>query len=168
MVVADTVKAVFLDRVTIVDHYGPYVPQPVPEIAAAERDRTQGNTSRRRATRPSPVHVFLRDRFSCNYCGEPFSSHDLTSDHVVPRSKGGRTVWANVVTAARMQPPERQPACPAERMYPRHRPLQPRRLCCRKRPRLPTNYLHDSWRDYLYWVPSSIRRNRGPRRLCCR
>jgi len=44
-------------------------------------------------------NVFLRDRFSCQYCGEPYPSHDLTFDHVVPRSRGGRTVWANVVTA---------------------------------------------------------------------
>ena len=33
-------------------------------------------------------NVFLRDRFSCQYCNEPFPTQDLTFDHVIPRSKG--------------------------------------------------------------------------------
>lgn len=43
--------------------------------------------------------VFLRDRYCCQYCGESFSSHDLTFDHVVPRAKGGKTTWDNILTA---------------------------------------------------------------------
>ena len=41
-------------------------------------------------------NLFLRDGFSCQYCGAP---DDLTFDHVIPRSRGGRTTWMNVVTA---------------------------------------------------------------------
>ena len=41
-------------------------------------------------------NVFLRDRFSCQYCG---SGEELTFDHLLPRSKGGQTNWDNVVTA---------------------------------------------------------------------
>ncbi|MCV4753655.1 HNH endonuclease, partial [Escherichia coli] len=44
-------------------------------------------------------NVFLRDRFECQYCGESRPAHDLTFDHVVPRSRGGRTTWDNVCTA---------------------------------------------------------------------
>jgi 5-methylcytosine-specific restriction endonuclease McrA len=43
--------------------------------------------------------ILLRDRFKCCYCGEPFSSPDLTYDHVIPRSLGGKTEWTNIVTA---------------------------------------------------------------------
>jgi 5-methylcytosine-specific restriction endonuclease McrA len=43
--------------------------------------------------------IFLRDKFRCQYCGEPFPSHELTYDHVVPRAKGGKTTWENVVAA---------------------------------------------------------------------
>src|SRR5678815_3369509 len=44
--------------------------------------------------------VLLRDRFCCQYCGRKFThSKDLTFDHVVPRSQGGRTVWSNIVMA---------------------------------------------------------------------
>ena len=41
-------------------------------------------------------NVFLRDKFSCQYCG---SNDELTFDHLLPRSKGGKTDWENVVTA---------------------------------------------------------------------
>src|SRR3546814_10979724 len=44
-------------------------------------------------------NVFLRDRFSCQYCGFRLATQDLTFDHVIPRSRGGRTTWENVVTA---------------------------------------------------------------------
>ena len=41
-------------------------------------------------------NVFLRDRFTCQYCGD---GEDLTFDHLVPRSRGGLTRWDNVVAA---------------------------------------------------------------------
>lgn len=43
-------------------------------------------------------NVFRRDGHRCVYCG---SGHDLTLDHVIPRAKGGRTHWLNLVTACR-------------------------------------------------------------------
>jgi hypothetical protein len=47
----------------------------------------------------SKVNVLTRDRFSCQYCGNRFKGSQLNYDHVVPRAKGGRTVWENIVTA---------------------------------------------------------------------
>src|SRR5262249_27868285 len=44
-------------------------------------------------------NVFLRDRFTCQYCGARHRSADLTFDHVVPRSKGGLTSSENIVAA---------------------------------------------------------------------
>ena len=44
-------------------------------------------------------NVFLRDRFVCQYCARPFIEGELNLDHVVPRDKGGRTSWDNVVTS---------------------------------------------------------------------
>jgi 5-methylcytosine-specific restriction endonuclease McrA len=41
--------------------------------------------------------LFARDNWRCVYCGT--SGGRLTLDHVVPRSKGGESVWENVVTA---------------------------------------------------------------------
>jgi 5-methylcytosine-specific restriction endonuclease McrA len=43
--------------------------------------------------------VFLRDRYTCQYCGR--RTHDLTLDHVIPRSKGGQHIWENLAAACR-------------------------------------------------------------------
>jgi 5-methylcytosine-specific restriction endonuclease McrA len=44
-------------------------------------------------------NVLLRDGHVCSYCGSPGHGRELTIDHVVPRSRGGRTAWDNVVAA---------------------------------------------------------------------
>lgn len=43
--------------------------------------------------------VFARDHFRCQYCGS--SERELTLDHVVPRQRGGRHEWENIVAACR-------------------------------------------------------------------
>jgi len=45
----------------------------------------------------SKEEVFLRDRFTCQYCGK--KAQDLTLDHVVPRKQNGSHTWDNVVAA---------------------------------------------------------------------
>lgn len=54
--------------------------------------------------RPIPFcrkNILLRDGCQCQYCGERFSPEDLTLDHVIPISRGGKDCWGNVVTACR-------------------------------------------------------------------
>jgi len=69
------------------------IPQPavVKLHGFVKRHRTRVAFSRR--------NVFLRDGFRCQYCGQRFPAHELTCDHVVPRSLGGRTSWENMVSA---------------------------------------------------------------------
>ncbi len=43
--------------------------------------------------------VFLRDQHTCQYCG--VRTKDLTLDHVVPKHRGGRHEWENLVSACR-------------------------------------------------------------------
>ena len=45
----------------------------------------------------SKKEVFLRDRFTCQYCGK--KAQDLTLDHVIPRRQHGPHTWENVVAA---------------------------------------------------------------------
>ena len=45
--------------------------------------------------------LFLRDRHLCAYCGNAFADGDLTVEHILPVSRGGRLSWTNVVTACR-------------------------------------------------------------------
>ena len=44
-------------------------------------------------------NVFLRDGHRCQYCQERLPAAELTTDHVIPRSRGGTSSWDNVVTA---------------------------------------------------------------------
>ncbi|WP_045738192.1 HNH endonuclease [Xanthomonas sp. MUS 060] len=59
--------------------------------------------ARSRALDPTPTltntALFARDAQLCMYCGQQFSRPQLTRDHVLPVSKGGRDIWENVVTA---------------------------------------------------------------------
>jgi hypothetical protein len=46
----------------------------------------------------SRQNIFKRDGGRCQYCGV---AHDLTLDHVMPRSRGGKSTWENLVTACK-------------------------------------------------------------------
>jgi 5-methylcytosine-specific restriction endonuclease McrA len=43
--------------------------------------------------------IFIRDHYTCQYCG--LKSRDLTLDHVIPRHRGGEHTWDNLVSACR-------------------------------------------------------------------
>jgi hypothetical protein len=45
--------------------------------------------------------LFRRDLNVCLYCGGTFADGDLTRDHIVPGSRGGRDIWDNVVAACK-------------------------------------------------------------------
>jgi 5-methylcytosine-specific restriction endonuclease McrA len=45
----------------------------------------------------SRKNILLRDRNTCQYCGEAMPPSELTLDHVVPRSRGGSSTWENLV-----------------------------------------------------------------------
>jgi 5-methylcytosine-specific restriction endonuclease McrA len=49
----------------------------------------------------SKINVFQRDGWRCSYCDKKLPMSELNYDHVVPRSKGGKTEWCNIVTACR-------------------------------------------------------------------
>ena len=51
--------------------------------------------------RDSNVLLGKRDRMVCGLCGERIAIGDLTRDHVIPRARGGKDVWTNVVAAHR-------------------------------------------------------------------
>jgi 5-methylcytosine-specific restriction endonuclease McrA len=67
----------------------------VPEvITLVQYDRVPVN-----AVTFSRRNVFKRDRYTCQYCGCQPGSNELTIDHVLPRSQGGGSSWANCVLA---------------------------------------------------------------------
>lgn len=44
-------------------------------------------------------NIFLRDKYTCQYCGKIFRESELNLDHVYPRDKGGQMTWENIVTS---------------------------------------------------------------------
>lgn len=51
--------------------------------------------------RLSRRHVYMRDGYTCQYCRARPGVKGLNLDHVVPRSRGGRSTWENLVTSCR-------------------------------------------------------------------
>ncbi len=144
------IKAVFLERVDIVASYDREVHSPsldmkIPSVIAL-----------RQYVRPNEFpaftrfNLFLRDRFTCQYCG---SEHDLTFDHVVPRRAGGRTTWENIATACapcNLRKGGRTPEQAAMRLA--VNPIRPTSWQLHQQGKsFPPGYLHETWRDWLYW-----------------
>ena len=149
----DAVKAVYLDRVSVLSEYETTVRSPRHAIRLPSVIALKEYIPAARRPAFTRFNVFLRDSFTCVYCGAEHSTHELTFDHVVPRSRGGRTSWENVVTACGPCNLRKGSKLPQEiRMFPRHAPRQPTSWELQDNGRMfPPNYLHESWRDYLYW-----------------
>lgn len=43
------------------------------------------------------LNIYLRDNSTCQYCGKKFPKSELSLDHVIPRSYGGKSTWGNIV-----------------------------------------------------------------------
>jgi 5-methylcytosine-specific restriction endonuclease McrA len=71
-------------------------------------------------------NIYLRDNHQCQFCGCSPPREELTIDHLVPRSRGGRTVWGNVVLACVRCNTKKGNRLPQESgMHPRRRPARP-------------------------------------------
>ena len=148
----DTLKAVFLDRVDVVAEYETTVRSPSFQMKLPSVVSLKSYVSHQRTPAFTRFNVFLRDRFTCQYCTS--DNRDLlTFDHVIPRSKGGKTSWTNIVAACSPCNLKKGGRMPSEaKMFPLQRPVRPSMYELNERGRaFPPNYLHESWQDYLYW-----------------
>jgi len=146
----DAIKAVFMDRVNIVSRYEQVVHSPTCEMQLPSVVSLKTYVKPARYPAFTRFNLFLRDRFSCQYCG---AGGELTFDHVIPRSKGGQTTWDNVATACAPCNLRKGGKMPKQAgMMPFQKPFRPTVNELHKNGRLfPPNYLHESWQDYLYW-----------------
>jgi len=100
----------------------------------------------------SRVNIYARDEYRCQYCGEKCSIDELTYDHVIPRSRGGRTTWENIVSCCYECNAVKANRTPAEASM--------KLLAQPKRPtwipavqiRVSAKSVPDAWRDYVYWT----------------
>ncbi len=149
----DAVKAVFLDRVSVLSEYDREVRSPSFSMRLPSVIALRDFIPSARMPAFTRFNVFLRDGFTCQYCDHKLSAPELTFDHVIPRARGGRTSWENVVTACGPCNVRKGSKLPKEcSMVPRQEPRRPTSWELQDRGRrFPPNYLHESWRDFLYW-----------------
>ena len=83
--------------------------------------RIPRDVHRRKITRKA---VLARDAYTCQYCGH--EAHGLTVDHVIPRSRGGESVWENIVASCAPCNRKKGNRLPREvAMHPRSHPKPP-------------------------------------------
>lgn len=91
----EAIKSVFSGKVTVVDVYedvqirAANLEIPLPSVIALNEYVPQCHHTPAFTRR----NVFLRDEYRCQYCNNAFHTRDLSIDHVVPRSMGGRLTW---------------------------------------------------------------------------
>jgi len=112
--------------------------------------RTFRRTMNARCTRRN---ILMRDRYTCQYCGVRCTTSCVTIDHVLPRCRGGKTTWDNVVAACH----------PCNRKKAAKTPEEASMLLARK-PRRPSwvDLLEESHRDLLEsWMPFLLTKATG-------
>ncbi len=149
----DAVKAIFRGSVNVISEYNRTVRSPQIEMNLPSVLALKEYVPTERSPAFTRFNVFLRDRWHCQYCGGGFNTHELTFDHVVPRSRGGRTHWENIVAACQCCNTRKGNHMPRDiGMYPLTEPRQPTIYELQSHGRkFPPNFLHESWEDFLYW-----------------
>lgn len=157
----DAIKMVYLDTALVLETYenwtvrSPSIEMPVPAVIML---RTQAQNVRQWTARdqiaPQRHLVFLRDRYTCQYCHRQFPRSQLTLDHVIPRFHGGKTRWEQVTTSC--SPCNGRRGCDI-RIQPKTKPFRPTysQLISNMR-QFPTIMPHPAWISWLGWDAEKV------------
>jgi len=153
----------FQDKCEIIESYDEPLMTPEQVVRARSRGwtvvakipaviRLLKRIARRRAVRFSRMNVLLRDNFTCQYCGEKLPTRQLNYDQVLPRSRGGKTCWENIVASCFDCNHRKAGRTPEQaRMRLLKKPERPRTLPLVAFHIEEGESLPDVWRSYLYW-----------------
>ena len=149
----EAVKAIFRGTVRVVSEYDRSIHSPTTEFKLPSVLALKEYVPISHTPAFTRFNVFLRDAWHCQYCGDHFKTHQLTFDHVIPRSKGGKTSWDNIVAACRPCNTKKSNKMPHDcGMHPMVPPREPTVYELQETgKRFPPNFLHGSWGDFLYW-----------------
>ena len=147
----EAIKAVYLKRVNVAAEYEEVVRSekltlPLPSVIVLKNYVVPTKTVPfTRAT------LFLRDEFTCQYCG--YKGKDLTFDHVVPKSRGGKTRWDNVVAACQSCNLRKAAKTTSQAGFKLKKvPTKPSpEVLLNKGKKFPPSDMHKSWSNFLYF-----------------
>lgn len=95
---------------------------------------------------PSRKNICIRDENTCQYCEKRLPLGELTLDHVLPRSRGGKNEWDNLVACCRKCNQKKGSKTPDEAgMKLLRQPTKPKSVSFKFR-----KYAEDIWEDYLW------------------
>lgn len=153
----EAIKQTFLDRADVVAHYRNWtVHSPSMEVKVPSVLMLREYTKMSKYVAFSREALMLRDNWHCQYCGGDFYYHKrlLTFDHVVPKVRGGKTNWGNIVTACQN--------CNSEKghwdvMKPKNPPYKPTYFKLVEIARMRPITIRDwSWNDFLLWPENLV------------
>lgn len=149
----DALRAVFRESVVVISQYDRDVHSPSMKVRLPSVIALKEYVPMARTAAFTRFNVYLRDQWRCQYCSADFHTNELTFDHVIPRSRGGRTTWSNIVAACHSCNIRKgDKTCVESGMHPLSSPRQPTIFELQAQGRkFPPNFLHESWRDFLYW-----------------
>ncbi|RYF10056.1 MAG: HNH endonuclease [Oxalobacteraceae bacterium] len=151
----DSIRAMYLNSVSVLEYYDNWIvhsPNTTIRVPAVVVSRDYVKI--RRFIGFSPEMVHLRDGYKCGYCGGKFRSQDLTMDHVIPKSQGGKLTFDNIVSACG---PCNGRRGNNTRIQPRHQPYRPTYYeLVSKRQAFPITVPHASWIDHIGWDPRLV------------
>jgi len=99
----------------------------------------------------SRKNILLRDRNTCQFCGEVLASGELTLDHVVPRSRGGRSSWENLVACCYNCNNSKGDRTPEEAGFKLARRPRPFTLHTSRQLMRLIGHRDERWRKYLFY-----------------
>lgn len=144
----EAVTYLFLDKASVLEWYDDWTVRSetwetnVPAIIMLKE-----MIKRRKTPKFSRYNLFLRDRFTCQYCDHQFDHKILTLDHVTPASKGGGTCWENLVAACSTCNQKRGNN---DKIRPRREPYIPTYFeLANIRKEMNFDVKHPSWREFL-------------------
>ena len=94
-------------------------------------------------------YIYVRDKYTCQYCNESFFETDLTVDHVNPKSRGGGNEWENLVTCCKKCNIKKGDRLPKEiKMFPKNNP-RPLKDIDLMRYYFMSHEIEPEWEDYI-------------------
>lgn len=146
------VTMLFQDKVEVVTEYDEDIRGVTITIKMPAVVRLLRKIRGKRSIKFSRINVAMRDDFSCQYCGEKKPLRKLTYDHVLPRSRGGKTRWQNIVMACYSCNERKADRTPAEaHMLLRKTPVKPTWLPVVGFRIERSMTIPDQWANWLYW-----------------